>query len=154
MVAALRRATSADVDLVTRLTREAYAPLIPLIGREPKPMTADYAQAIADHVIDIYEQDGQAVALIELIKKPDHLLIENIAVRPSRHGQGIGGKLLQHAVDVTRSLNLDEVRLFTNVKFVANINFYAKRGYEEFLRETHETLGEAVHMKKRVLANN
>jgi hypothetical protein len=34
-----RRATSTDVGVVSDVTRAAYASWIPVIGREPKPMT-------------------------------------------------------------------------------------------------------------------
>ena len=41
----LRRATPSDAAAIRDLTREAYAKWVPLIGREPKPMTADYDAA-------------------------------------------------------------------------------------------------------------
>jgi GNAT superfamily N-acetyltransferase len=145
-----RRATSADVRIVGEITRAAYAKWVPLIGREPKPMTADYARAVADHVIDLLEEGGRPVALIEAIPTPAHLLIENIAVLPDRHGRGIGGMLLRHADDLARLLGLNELRLYTNAKFTANIAFYSHRAFEEFLRESHPAGGEVVHMKKPV----
>ena len=63
----LRRATSADVANVRALTRSAYAKWVPLIGREPTPMTADYDRAVQDHIIDLWEEGGRLLALIELI---------------------------------------------------------------------------------------
>jgi hypothetical protein len=41
--------------------------------------------AQSEHVIDPYEEGGELLALIEMIER-DHLLIENIAVRPDREG--------------------------------------------------------------------
>ena len=145
-----RRATSADVRIIGEITRAAYAKWVPLIGREPKPMTADYARAVTNHVIDLLEEGGRPVGLIEAIPTPAHLLIENIAVLPDRHGRGIGGMLLSHADDLARSLGVSELRLYTNAKFTANIAFYLRRGFEEFLRESHPAGGEVVHMKKPV----
>ena len=58
-------------------------------------MTANYEGAVRDHVIDLLEEDGRPIALIEIIPRPPHLLIENIAVLPERHGEGIGGVLLK-----------------------------------------------------------
>src|SRR5712664_4682246 len=92
-----RRATSADAAAVREITRAAYARWIPVIGREPKPMTANYVQAVADHVIDLFEEAGRPIALIEVIPRPSHLLIENVAVLPERHGKGMGGLLLKRA---------------------------------------------------------
>ena len=97
-----RRANPADASTVREITRAAYAKWVPVIGREPKPMTANYEQAVIDHVIDILEQEGRAVALIEVIPGPSHLLIENVAVLPEWHGKGIGGFLLGHAETIAR----------------------------------------------------
>jgi hypothetical protein len=53
------------------------------------PMTANYEGAVMEHVVDLYEEGGQLLALIEMIPKHDHLLIENIAVRPDRQAKGL-----------------------------------------------------------------
>ena len=45
----LRRAVSADASAVRELSRSAYAKWVPLIGREPMPMTADYERAVSEH---------------------------------------------------------------------------------------------------------
>jgi hypothetical protein len=84
-----RRATPADANAVRDLSRAAYAKWVPLIGREPLPMTADYDRAIANHIIDLLEDDGQLLALIEMIEQEDHLLVENIAVRPDQKEQDL-----------------------------------------------------------------
>jgi GNAT superfamily N-acetyltransferase len=145
-----RRATPADASTVRYVTRAAYAKWIAVIGREPKPMAANYEYAVVEHIVDLCEQDGQPIALIELIPKPPHLLIENIAVLPDHHGMGIGGLLLGRAETVARSIGFNELRLYTNAKFASNIGFYAHRGFEEFWREPHAGGGEVVHMKKAV----
>ena len=145
-----RRATPADASIVREITRAAYAKWVPVIGREPKPMTANYEQAVIDHVIDLLEQEGRAVALIEVIPEPSHLLIENIAVLPEWHGKGIGGFLLWHAETMARSLRLNELRLYTNAMFSTNISFYTHRGFEEFQRDQDAKWGGVVHMKKSV----
>jgi N-acetylglutamate synthase-like GNAT family acetyltransferase len=143
-----RRATSADIAKVRELTRAAYAKWIPLIGREPKPMSADYAKAVAEHVIDLYELEGQLVGLIEVIPAPTYLLVENVAVLPGMQGNGIGNRLMQHAESVARTLQLRELRLYTNAAFTTNLSFYLRRGFEEFRREPLASGGMVVHMRK------
>jgi hypothetical protein len=44
----LRQATLADVDAISALTDAAYSKYIPLIGRKPLPMTADYSRMVID----------------------------------------------------------------------------------------------------------
>jgi GNAT superfamily N-acetyltransferase len=101
----LRRATAADATNIHALTRAAYAKWVPLIGREPIPMTADYDRAVVDHIIDLWEQNGELLALIEIVRGSDHLLIENIAGRPDQQGKGLGSKLLDHAERLALSLS-------------------------------------------------
>jgi N-acetylglutamate synthase-like GNAT family acetyltransferase len=145
-----RRATSADIAKVRELTRAAYAKWVPLIGREPKPMSADYGKAVAEHVIDLYELDGQLLGLIEVIPTPTHLLVENVAVFPGMQGKGIGDQLIRHAESVARTLQLPELRLYTNAAFTTNLGFYLRRGFEEFRREPLAAGGVIVHMRKPV----
>lgn len=149
----LRRAGPDDAPAVLALTRAAYAQWVPLIGREPKPMMADYENAVTQHIIDLWEEDGRLLALIELIPTPDYLLIENIAVSPGNQGKGFGDTLLRHAESVAQSLGLLELRLYTNAAFASNLAFYERRGFSEFQRETVAPGAVAVHMKRRVAAN-
>jgi ribosomal protein S18 acetylase RimI-like enzyme len=146
----LRRATTADVTIVRDLTRAAYAKWVPLLGREPRPMTADYDAAVRDHLIDLLRADGEAVALIEMAPKPDHLLIVNVAVVPAQQGRGHGRALLAHAEEVARFLNLREVRLYTNALFAENLRLYSRLGYRVDREEQHPQFGVAVHMSKRL----
>jgi GNAT superfamily N-acetyltransferase len=143
------RTAAASADVARRaLTRAAYAKWVPLIGREPKPMVADYERAVREHVIDLYERDRELLALVEMFPQPDHLLVENIAVRPDQQGTGLGDMLLRHAEEHARSLGAAETRLYTNALFADNLAFYAKRGYREFRRETLAPGAVAVHMRK------
>jgi len=127
--------------MVRELVRAAYASWVPVIGREPRPMTANYDRAVVDHMIDLYDD----VALIEMVAEPSCLLIENVAVLPAYQHRGIGDVLLRHAETVASSLGLSELRLYTNAAFGSNIAFYARRGYVESARE-----GQLVHMKKSI----
>lgn len=148
----LRRATAADAAAVRALTRAAYAKWVAVIGREPWPMTADYDRAVAEHIVDLLEEDGRLLALIEVIPQPTHLLIENLAVRPDQQGKGHGDRLLRHAEELARSLGLTEIRLYTNERFASNLAFYGRRGYREFLRETRVPGSRTVHMIKLLTA--
>jgi GNAT superfamily N-acetyltransferase len=149
-----RRAESADASTVREITRAAYTKWVAVIGREPRPMTVNYEQAVIDHVIDLLEEEGRAIGLIEVIPAPlhqsPHLLIENVAVLPDWHGKGVGGLLVGRAEAVARSLRLNELRLYTNAMFSTNISFYARRGFQEFQREQHDKWGGVVHMKKLI----
>lgn len=144
------RATRADATAIRDLTRLAYAKWVPLIGREPLPMQADYDRAVAEHRIDLAVRDGKLIALVEMIPADDHLLIENLAVHPDAQGQGLGERLLRHAETVARDLGVLEIRLYTNEKFVANIAFYAKRGFTIYEKSVMIPGSITVYMKKTI----
>ena len=146
----LRRATAADATNVHALTRAAYAKWVPIIGREPIPMTADYDRAVVDHIIDLWEENGELLALIEIVRGSGHLSIENIAVRPDQQGKGLGSKLLDHAENLALSLGLDELRLYTNAAFASNLSFYSRRGYQEYQRGSRLPGSVTIFMRKRI----
>jgi GNAT superfamily N-acetyltransferase len=113
----LRPAAVEDAAAIRSLTREAYSKWVPVIGREPWPMTADYAEAVQKHRIDLLYLGGKLAALIEMIPEADHLLIENVAVSPAFQGRGLGRKLMAHAEQVAATLGHSEVKLYTNKLF-------------------------------------
>ena len=144
-----RRGVATDAAAIRDLTRVAYAKWVPLIGREPKPMTADYEEALRNHRFDLLYVGGTLAALIETIPQADHLLIENVAVSPPFQGRGLGRKLMAHAEKLAASSGFREIKLYTNKLFVENVRFYAQLGYrvdgeEEF------TGGVIVHMSKPI----
>jgi ribosomal protein S18 acetylase RimI-like enzyme len=142
-------ATAEDADAIRALTRDAYAKWVPVIGREPLPMRADYAAAVRKHRIDLLHLGGKLVALIEMIQQSDHLLIENVAVAPSFQGRGFGRRLLAHAEQVAASLGQSEIRLYTNKHFAENLRLYQAQGYR-IEREEAFMGGFTVHMSKRL----
>ena len=143
------RATRDDAVAIRELTRAAYAKWVPMIGREPKPMQADYDLAVQNHIIDLVRQTNTLVALIETIANDDHLLIENVAVSPAHQGRGYGRLLMAHAEQLARSMGYRQIRLYTNKMFVENIRLYSHLGYE-IDREEAFRGGFLVHMHKQL----
>jgi ribosomal protein S18 acetylase RimI-like enzyme len=145
----IRRATVADASAIRALTRAAYAKWVPLIGREPLPMAADYEHAVRHHLIDLLYDGGELAALIEMIAGEGHLLIENVAVSPGFQGRGFGRRLMAHAESVAAGLGLPEIKLYTNKLFEENVALYHKLGYAIDNEEPFKG-GVIVHMGKRL----
>jgi len=121
---------------MSEIAMRAYAPYIPLVGGRPHPMDDDYAEKVRSQRCFVAE-DGEPVGLLVLVPSDDHLLLENVAVHPARHGQGIGRALLDHAEAFTRELGLPAVRLYTNAAMTQNLEMYERRGYRV---DRHETV--------------
>jgi GNAT superfamily N-acetyltransferase len=144
-----RPASPRDVPAIRELVRAAYAKWVPVIGREPLPMAADYQLAVREHQIEILHVDGAMAGLIETMLNADHLWIENLAIRPSQQGKGLGPKLLARAEESAAAAGRRESRLQTNAAFAANVALYTKLGYAIDKREPFMG-GITVFMSKRL----
>lgn len=125
----LRQAQASDAVAIRRLTRDAYAKWVPVVEREPKPMTADYDAAVLKHRFDLLYLDGALAALIETVDEVDQLLIENVAVSPGFQGRGLGRKLMALAEEIALALGRSRIRLYTNKRFEKNVQLYLRLGY-------------------------
>ena len=127
----IRAARPADAPRLKAITRAAYAKYVPRIGRDPAPMSADYAAAIAaGHAIVISRGPVVAGYLIGR-GNADSYFIENIAVDPAFQGHGLGATMLCHAISEARRLKLPTLRLFTNAAMTENLALYAHLGFVE-----------------------
>lgn len=144
----IRTAGPADQAFVEAVVRAAYAPYVDRIGRPPGPMLDDYGARIAEGIVSVLEDpDGVIAAVIVLIPKPDHLLLDNVAVRPERQGRGIGRTLIAFAEAEARRRGFSELRLYTHQKMTENIALYGRLGFVEIGRR-HDAGYDRVFMRK------
>ena len=144
-----RPAEPADAAAIRDIVRAAYAKWVPVIGREPLPMRADYDNAVAEHPFDLAVEDGGIVGMIETMLADDHLWIENVCVSPQAQGRGIGRLLLDLAERKAIEAGRAELRLLTNGAFEANVSFYKRHGYTIDHEEPFMN-GVTVYMSKRL----
>lgn len=149
MIETIRIASIADAGDVTALTRAAYSKWVPVIGREPLPMTMDHAAFIHEHRVDLLFAGPDLAALVETIQRSEDVLIENVAVAPRFQKRGYGRKMVSYAELLAIQAGLGIARLYTNVAFQENVRLYASLGYE-IEREEPLNGGIAVHMIKRL----
>jgi ribosomal protein S18 acetylase RimI-like enzyme len=130
-----RRAVDQDAGDLRALAVAAYSHYIPRIGCPPAPMTTDYARAVREDEVWVAEADGAISGMIVLVREPDHLLIQNLAVAPAGQGRGVGSRLLLLAEERAREYGVPELRLYTNEAMTENIAYYPRRGYTETHRD-------------------
>ncbi len=142
----IRRAVSADIPDIRALTIRAYTKWLEVTPRPPRPMTANYDHAFAEHRFDLLVEQGQLIGLVETVPQDRELMIVNVAIIPERQGEGHGVSLMRHAENLALSSGLSACRLYTNKLMISNIALYGRLGYV-FEKETHHDLGTiAVHM--------
>lgn len=125
----LRPGQPQDAALIREFVRAAYAKWVPVMGREPLPMTADYDAALQNHRFVLAFEGNDLAGMIETVAKADHLWVENIAIRPDLQGHGLGRRLLAVAEDQARDAGLARMRLLTNAALTANVAFYKRYGF-------------------------
>jgi ribosomal protein S18 acetylase RimI-like enzyme len=145
----IRPATAGDVAAITQIVDDAYRHYIPRMGRTPAPMLDDYAARVSEDVVWVIEGGNTVRGVSVLLPKPDHLLLENIAVDPAYYGTGLGRRLLVFAEAEAMRQGYRELRLYTHETMIENQRLYAKIGYEETGRRT-EVGFERVFLRKRL----
>lgn len=134
----IRLAEPADATAVTACVRQAYAHYVERIGREPAPMTADYADLIARGAVYVLLESASIVGVLVIHQLDDSLFIENVAVHPEHQKRGLGRALLAMAEQQARRAGVAEMRLYTHELMVENIALYRRIGYHEVeRREEH-----------------
>jgi ribosomal protein S18 acetylase RimI-like enzyme len=69
--------------------------------------------------------------ILVLLPKPDHLLLDNIAVAPAHQGLGLGRRLLRLAEEEAVRRGYCEIRLYRHKTMTENQRLYAAIGHEE-----------------------
>ena len=145
----IRTATAADVSVIGQIVEQAYRHYIPRIGKPPGPMLDDYNARVSEGVVWVIGEGSTIAGVIVLLPRPDHLLLDNIAVAPARQGSGLGRRLLAFAEAEAVRRGYREIHLYTHQTMTENQGLYAAIGYEETGRGT-EAGYERVFMRKRL----
>lgn len=128
----------------------AYERYVPLIGRKPAPMVADYTSQIARGDVYVATHDeGDLLGFIVFYQEAEHLLLENVAVLPGVARRGVGTALIGFCENAARERGLGAVRLYTNEKMVENLSMYTRLGYAEVGRRNEHGFNR-VYFEKRL----
>ncbi|MCJ7435026.1 MAG: GNAT family N-acetyltransferase [Anaerolineales bacterium] len=146
----IRKASLDDVEAISALTDAAYTKYIPLIGRKPQPMTADYSKMVVENSIWLLLVENQLVGVLVLVYEPENILIYSVAINPEYQKQGLGRRLLVWAEEQAVQGGYKSIRLYTNERFEDNILLYKHLGYQETSREPLLNNSTLVHMAKQL----
>lgn len=126
----IRPAREGEAELLRNLVRAAYAHYVPRLGREPAPMTDDYAARIAAGQAWVLEADGTAMGALVLEDTPGGPADRQYRRCRGRARHGQGRRLMDFAETEARRGH-PKCWLYTNEKMVENIALYARLGYVE-----------------------
>ncbi|MCX6372235.1 MAG: GNAT family N-acetyltransferase [Actinobacteria bacterium] len=129
---ALRPAKPEDAPGVAACVCEAYVHYIERIGKQPGPMLEDYSDVINTSQVHVAIAGGRVVGAIVLQRTDQGFYVDNVAVRPSSKGTGVGRQLLELAEAEARRNGYDSIYLATHESMVENRALYTRIGYIEY----------------------
>lgn len=141
----IRPARPEDAAACTAIARAAYAPYVPLIGREPPPMLQDFPTDIAAG--KVWVAGDPIAACVVAGPRGTAWLLENVAVSPDAQGQGLGRALIAHVEAIARAAGAEAVELYTNALMTANLSLYPALGYVEAGKRTELGLNRVYFRK-------
>jgi ribosomal protein S18 acetylase RimI-like enzyme len=145
----IRPANAADVSVIAEIVDQAYRHYIARIGNPPGPMLDDHSARVSEGAVWVLEEGAVMAAIVVLLPAPNYLLLDNIAVAPTRQGLGLGRRLLGFAEDEALRRGYREIRLYTHQTMVENQRLYTSIGYEETGRGS-EAGYDRVFMRKQL----
>ncbi|MGX5221001.1 GNAT family N-acetyltransferase [Pseudomonas segetis] len=146
----IRLAVASDLPSIQDCAEQAYARYVPVIGRKPAPMLADYAAQIAAGVVYVAtDASDNLLGFIVFYASAGRLLLENVAVLPSAAGRGVGKLLIGFCEQAGRKLAIGSVQLYTNELMGDNLSIYPRLGYVQVGHRTEDGY-KRVYFEKRL----
>ena len=144
-----RQATPADIPAIEALQQAAYHRQH-LLGLQPPPLKADYADVIARMEVWLAEERDRLRGVLILDVREADLLIWSIAAAPDAQGQGLGQIMLDAAEVRAGQLARHIIRLNTGAVQQTLVGWYGRHGYAI---ETIEIVADRqlTHMIKRLI---
>jgi len=128
----IRPATPEDVPGITACVSEAFVHYIERIGKQPGPMLEDFAHVVRSFQVHVAVATSEIVGAIVLKVTDEGFYIDNIAVRPSAQGKGVGRLLLELAEAEARRQGYASIYVATHELMTENRALYAHIGYVEY----------------------
>ncbi|KPW83141.1 Acetyltransferase (GNAT) domain-containing protein [Pseudomonas congelans] len=145
----IRIAEASDESDIKNCAEQAYARYVPVIGRKPAPMIADFITQIATGVVYVATDDQTRFqGFIVFYDKDGYFLLENVAVLPSAAGRGVGKALISFCENAARQRGMNAVHLYTNAKMADNLSIYPKLGYVKVAERTEDGFNRVYFEKK------
>lgn len=147
LTAEIRHAVESDTAEIEHVVSEAYKCYIPRIGKPPSPMRDDYTLQVAQGRVWILTIGAETIGVVVIKPEAGYMLLENVAVKPERQGEGFGRRLIEFAETRAREFGYREIQLYTNAAMHENLALYPKLGYQEF-RRSYDSGFHRVFFKK------
>jgi len=136
-----------QIDKIECLMRAAFDPYVQLLGRKLTPNAYRWLEAaIENNVLYVAMEDSTIIGVIACTRDGQDLVIDQIAVHPTRQNAGVGQFLLEKVESLAyehgqRSISLDTALMMKDL-----LRFYHRNGFKEVNRALPKH-GKDPHMR-------
>lgn len=135
----IRRADVSDEAAIRTCAEDAYEQYVVAIGRKPAPMIADFNALIASgFVYVVSDEQFEILGFVVFYPEGDRVLLENVAVKTTATGRGIGKLLIAFCENKARRFGASSIKLYTNEKMAENLSIYPHLGYRKTGRRAED----------------
>ena len=128
----VRPAKPEDAAGIAACVCEAYVHYIERIGKQPGPMLEDYFEVVRQFQVHVAVAGGKIVGAIVLKITDEGFYVDNVAVRPTVKGTGVGRLLLEVAEAEACHQAYKSIYLATHELMTENRALYSRAGYVEY----------------------
>ena len=126
-----------EVPAIKLIARKSFERYVPLIGKPPAPMNADFSVHVLKATVFIAQSEkkqGSVLGYAIILKRDGEWLLDNIVVSPEAQGRGVGSALIVACETFLQKRGVQRYHLYTNQTMEQNLACYPEIGFFEMAR--------------------
>ena len=126
-----------DVSAIKLIARKSFERYVPLIGKPPAPMNADFSVHVLKATVFIAQSEkkqGSVLGYAIILQKDEAWLLDNIAVSPEAQGGGVGSALIAACKTFLQKRGVQRYHLHTDEAMEQNLTWNPEIGFVEMAR--------------------
>jgi ribosomal protein S18 acetylase RimI-like enzyme len=149
----IRLAMTTDVPAIKLIARKSFERYVPLIGKPPAPMNANFSGHVLKDTVFIAQSEkkqGSVLGYAIVLQRDGEWLLDNIAVSPEAQGRGIGSALIAACETFLQKQGVQRYHLYTNEAMEQNLTWYPEIGFVEMARRLEDGFSRIYFTKEMV----
>ena len=147
----IRLAMTTDVPAIKLIARKSFERYVPLIGKPPAPMNANFSGHILKDTVFIAQSEkkqGSVLGYAIVLQRDGEWLLDNIAVSPEAQGRGVGSALIAACKTFLQKRGVQRYHLNTDEAMEQNLTRNPEIGFVEMARRLEDGFSRIYFIKE------
>ena len=149
----IRLAMTTEVPAIKLIAQKSFERYVPLIGKPPAPMNADFSVHVLKATVFIAQSEKKQDSVLGyaiVLKRDGKWCLDNIAVSPEARGRGVGSALIVACETFLQKRGVQRYHLYTNEAMEQNLTWYPEIGFVEMARRLEDGFSRIYFTKEMV----